>query len=806
MEQIDIYDADITKFEWETIWIKKCKGQRKGEDPTRYKATTKEEVKLIGDELKNFITEELNLFSNQYIKPIFDRDSYKEIKTWEDTEMIKHIFPNAKVKVATRKPREKHGKMFWSARYIVQDICIRPNQLLDLIKNEEKVPDDYFDLSKYGKGGQFFTLYNDTKYDGEVPPLLPHFDRDPNPLNYYATYVKKEWANCDERWEKLQMKLGKEKEKEVPIEYKDNEEVDMGKSNEIEDVISRLTNKRADDYDSWLKVVIAEINYGLRLGLDKRCIKKLIHKFSEKSDLRYEEDRVDEWITNNYDRIANSDVLNKLSRNYLINVCLKTDDPKYWAEKYKYRDYKLVLKLFNEECIRVLGNTRWIKMCEVDDVNLVPYILMNKEGLTHRYSIDGKYFYIKRDVGKDGKEKREELSIVDAKSPFWKDPNVKRYDNIIYAPLRPIDDKYYNTWTGWKASTYKECKDYTKCEIFINHLKGAWCKNDEKLCKWFLEYFSGILRGARTCVCPVVRGKQGSGKDCFISELFMNRIMGKEYCITTNNPVAHIFGKFNGALLNKSFVVIEEGSYDLEKEYSQLKSIITNDMLTIEEKFMNVVNAKNYCNPIVSTNKHDILKGDKGMKQRRLIYIECDPVKRSDEYYENYFKALEDEEALSAFYNYLLDKDMVYQYNIADLAYLQKTMPETKIGLDITYRNMPQTTKFLKDYFKIEELDDWIKNYPQKDMKVSGKDIQKSYKNYCEYAGLEKVNVEHFTTNLLNNNDVEYKRFANGMCYVIPFATIVSIYNLLKKDIEDGKQFEDDAVLYSKIKYDFSED
>ena len=806
MEKIDVYDGD-TKFEWGTIWIKNPI-HRKGQDPYRFKATNKKDVEVISKHHNNYLIEELNLFPNQYIKPIFDKDSYDvPIDSAKDMEMIRKIFKDAVIKEARRPPRMKNGKMFHSARYYVQNERIRANQLEDLIRFQGDIPNDYFDLSKYGKGGQFFTIYNTKKFDGDVPQLVPYNDPNPNIFDYYATYVLKKYKDWDNEWEQLQIFLAYKKEHEAKVVYKeDDEEVIQEEPTELNEIIKRLSPKRADWFADWFKVVFAIINYGVRIDLHTRTIEGLIHQFSKKSICFYEEDKVDKWIADNYTRISESNTKQKLGRNFLINVCLKEDDFKYWSEKYKYRDYNSVLKQFNHECIRVLGNTKWIKMCVVDDVNLVPYILMTKEEVIHRYSIEGRYFYMKKVIN-DDKEDVSEYSIVDAKSPFWKDPNVKRYENIIYAPLRPIDDKYYNTWSGWKASTYKFCLDYSKCDVFINHLKGAWCKNDEKLTKWFLEYFSGILRGARTCVCPIVRGKQGSGKDCFISELFMNRIMGSDYCITTNNPVAHIFGKFNGALLNKSFVVIEEGGYDLEKEYEQLKSIITNDKLTIEKKFENVVNAKNYVNAIVSTNKHDILKGDRGMKQRRLIYIECDPVKRSTEYYDQYFKALEDEEALSAFYNYLLDKDKVYQYDINDLAYLQKTMPDTKIGLDIAYRNLPLTTKFLKDdYFSFEVLEDWITTKPQKAMQISGKDLQTSYKSYCEYNGLEKVKMEQFTTNLLNNNDIEYKRLTGGMRYVIPFESIVSLHQLMKKDKDDGKVFENDALVYKKITYNFDED
>lgn len=818
MDKIDIYDADTTKFEWETIWIKKCKGQRKGEDPARFKAKTKEDIKLIANELDNFISEELNLFSNQYIKPIFDKDSNTEINYENDMQMIRYIFgEDAKIKILTRPKRIKNGKMFWSARYIVQNIRIRANQLYDFIKFDERIPDNYFDTSKYGKTGQFFTLGNNKKYNPdkndpvkyiEVPPLLPYNDKNPNPLDYYATYVKEKWKNYDELWETLQWVLAKRKEKEVKVEYKeDDEEVEIGKSTEIEEIISHINPKRADHYETWMKVVFAIINYGLVLKLNKRRLVELIHNFSAKSIPFYEEDKVDGWIENNYERVKNSDRDKKLGRNYLINVCLKEDDERFWESKYRFNDYSGVLKRFNGECIRVLGNTKWIMMCDVDDVNLVPYRLLSKDDLIHRYSIVGDYFYKTLIKDKDGNEEYKTFSIVDAKSPFWKDPNVRRYENIIYAPLRLDDGKYFNTWTGWKASTYKVCKDYSKCEIFINHLKGAWCKNDERLCKWFLEYFSGILRGARTCVCPVVKGKQGSGKDCFISELFMNRILGGDYCITTNNPVAQIFGKFNGALLNKSFGVIEEGGYDLETIYEIMKSTISNDKLTIEEKFAPIISAKNYINLIVSTNKHDVLKGDKGMKQRRLLYMECDPVKRSAEYYDEYFKALDDEEALSAFYHYLLDEDKVYQYDIKNLAYLQKTMPDTKVAIDITKRNVPATTKFLRDYyFNADVLKEWIKVNPQKCMKIAGKDLQNSYKGYCEFNGFEKVKMEQFTTNLLNYNDIEYMRCKNGMYYVLPFNTIQTLYKSMLEEEEEGKKVIDDAVLYQSLSYEFSKD
>lgn len=790
MDQLDIYDTDTTKFEWETIWIKKCKGQRKGEEPTRYKATTKDHVKVIGDSLNNFITEELNLFPNQYIKPIFDKDSYKEIKYHEDMEMIRYIFPKAKIYIARRKERMKNGKMFWSARYIVDKVRIRACQLYDLIKNEKKIPDDYFDLTKYGKGGQFFTLYNDKKYDGEVPPLMPYNDINVDPLNYYATYVKEEWENYDKQWEALQCKLALKKEADVVVEYKDDEDIVIGRSLEIDEVISRFAVKRADSYDSWIKVNLAIINYAMRLKLSRKHIEVLIHTFSKKSELCYEEDKVDLWITNNFDRIANSVVENKLSRNYLINVCLKEDDPKYWADTYKYRDYKAVLAKLNKECVKVRMNGKWIVFRKIDKNNSEPYYLFDNTGLRHYYECEEAFMINHKAKNKAGEEVIVSINIMNIAEKhacYWTDVNMRSYDNIVYNPCFDgvMNERYFNTWEGWNVMKYETCKDYSKCEIFLKHLKEVWCGDDELSYKWFLEYMSVIVRGGRTCAVPIIRGEQGCGKDCFMTDLFMNKLLGKNYCMMTNDPVNQLFGKFNSALLNKSLVVIAEGSYDMEKCYDNLKDLVTNAYIRVEKKFADIISAVNYTNFIISTNKYDIIKGCS--KNRRIGYWNCsDKYKGNKAYFDKFYEALNDDSAVSAFYNLLLDKEMVNQVDIEDLAYLQNTMPETKLSKDISIKNTPIVSQFLNGFFKVSKLDELIKE--GKPIKVKRSELYMSYKSYIDRNGYERLKLDLFSAQLLNLHKVECKKHSEYW-----FIFSLDVLKSIRKNIEilekDGEDF-----------------
>lgn len=781
MEQIDIYDPETAKFEYETIWIKKCRGQRKGHDPVRFKATTEADVRLIANELDNFVVEELTLFPNQYIKPIFDRDSYTEINYNEDLKMISHIFDDAKVKISTRPQRLKNGKMFWSARYVVQKRRIRANQLLDLIKNESKIPDDYFDLTKYGKGGQFFTLYNDKKYDGEVPKLMPYKDNKINLLDYYATYVEEDWKNYDDLWETLQLLNSYKMAKEVKIEYKDDEDVEMGKSVEIEDIIGHLDPKRADFYGTWFRVPVAIINYGLKLGLSRRQISGLVHKFSAKSVAFYEEDRVDKWFESNYERFRDSKCEKKLGRNYLINVCLKEDDPKYWAEKYRFRDYKIVLKDFTKECVKVRMGGKWLVLRNEDKFNPEPYFLYDKANLKHYYENEEEMCYKSKD--KDGNEIT--VNIVEGMSAYWRDMMIKSYVNVIYepCPLEDISDKYFNTWFGWECTKHKAgIENDPDVEIILKHLKEVWCDDNMELYEWWLDYLAYLVNGGRTGVVPIVRGTQGCGKDVFMSEFIMNKLLGARYCITTDDPVNHIFGRFNAGLLDKTYGVIEEGNYDLNTVYSKIKKTATSDKLSVEKKFENVVNTRNKINLIISTNSPNLISGDKGMAQRRIMNIKCsDRYLGNIKYFDTYKAAIDNTGAVRVIYNMLMKRFKDKGLNPDNTMYLQATKPETKETNEVKEKSIPLTTQFLLDKLDMDIMRNGV------DTRINRTTLYSKYKSWCETRNIKCCDANSFYNNVVEV-DMLIPLKSNGIRYLIISVDVkVRLSALNKDDIEPEK-------------------
>lgn len=796
MDKIKAFVRDEATFAWGTVWIKNPIFEA-GAEPYRYRATDAEQVTVINNHLKNYAIEELTLFSDQYIRPMFDKDSYDvPIDTEKDKEMIRHIFKDAEIKVAAREPRMKNGKMFYSKRYYVKDRRIRANQLHDLIKWNTNIPNDYFDLSKYGKGGQFFTLFNTRKHhERNVPPLVPEDDPNPNILDYYASYVLKEYKDYDEWWEACDTYYAHEKEiKSILTHKEDDEGVVLQETTEIDDIINHISPKRAAEYPDWSKTVFGMINYGVRIKLNKNKIKGLIHAFSAKCEDKYDEDRVDEWIKNNLKRIMEDEREIKLGRNYLINVCLKEDDYKYWSEKYRYRDYKAVLNVLNNECIKVRMNKRWLIFRKVDNVNKEPYYLFEKDQVQHYYGTKEDFcFNFKNDKGE-----KEVCNIVNTRT-YWTDVNMKCYDNIIYAPCYDgvLAAEYFNTWDGWNAMKYKVCKDYSKCEVLLKHLKEVWCSDDEVLYKWFLEYLSVIVRGGRTCVVPIVEGKQKCGKDCFMTDLIMNRIMGLKYCLTTNDPINQVFGRFNNALLNKSLVVMAEGGYDLNACYEKFKDIITNAVLRIEGKFIDIVSATNYTNFIISTNKYDIIKGDKGMDQRRIIYIKCSNRYLGNKtYFDNLYKnGINNDDAVSAFYHYLIDADVVKQVPLDDLSYLQETKPETKITKDISAKNTPIVSQFLYEYFKEDTLNEYVKKI--KGVAIKRPELYAKYKAYVENNGFERLKLDLFSSQLLNYHGIECKKREGIFYYVFVNQVLQDLKEVSDKMEKEGEEWMEGVIIHT---------
>ena len=84
--------------------------------------------------------------------------------------------------------------------------------------------------------------------------------------------------------------------------------------------------------------------------------------------------------------------------------------------------------------------------------------------------------------------------------------------------LKIDNKKYYNMFKGFRAQHLPVCKDYTKIEKNLNHLKEVIANdNDVFVYKYILQWIKKILNGIRTNVMIMLKGKQVIGKNIFIN-------------------------------------------------------------------------------------------------------------------------------------------------------------------------------------------------------------------------------------------------------------------------------------------------
>jgi phage/plasmid-associated DNA primase len=142
--------------------------------------------------------------------------------------------------------------------------------------------------------------------------------------------------------------------------------------------------------------------------------------------------------------------------------------------------------------------------------------------------------------------------------------------------------------------------------------------------------------GPRPGVSIVLRGKQGTGKGCFVSQF--GKIMGSHFLHITNQ--GQLTGKFNSHLKDALLVFIDEGIWAGDKQAEgTLKALITEDLLHIEPKGKEPFTVQNFVRLIVATNNNWAVPA--GPEERRFFVLDVNENKIQDhEYFREIFEEM----------------------------------------------------------------------------------------------------------------------------------------------------------------------
>ena len=218
---------------------------------------------------------------------------------------------------------------------------------------------------------------------------------------------------------------------------------------------------------------------------------------------------------------------------------------------------------------------------------------------------------------------------------YWAHSPLMRKYNTTFVDMATIEHETnaqfetarFNLFTGFEIP-----KDYDKfpdnyeelCKPILDHLFRIWCKCDEAIFKFVLNWFAMTLQfpERKITVGIIIKGSEGAGKGLMVQKL--SDIMGSKYFFQVSNAKKELYGTFKpeGFDLNKLLLIDEATFGGSHEQEGMLKTLLTEKTINIEHKYLGRKKYDSFSNVLVVTNGE--WPCHMGPKERRWLAIEVD--------------------------------------------------------------------------------------------------------------------------------------------------------------------------------------
>lgn len=201
-------------------------------------------------------------------------------------------------------------------------------------------------------------------------------------------------------------------------------------------------------------------------------------------------------------------------------------------------------------------------------------------------------------------------------------------DLITMTPEGPM----VNQWRGYAVTPSPQRVTREDIDPFYDYVLNIVCSGDDDTCHWVMSWLADMLQQPhkKPGTALVLVGVQGAGKT-FLGERVMGAIIGKSHYSQISN-VARLTDKFNTTIDNRILVQCDEAVHNYQKDVaSRLKSIITDESVTIEPKGVNAYAKPNHMHLIFTSNEETAaLFIDPSPHERRFTVLKVSPARATD--------------------------------------------------------------------------------------------------------------------------------------------------------------------------------
>jgi hypothetical protein len=182
--------------------------------------------------------------------------------------------------------------------------------------------------------------------------------------------------------------------------------------------------------------------------------------------------------------------------------------------------------------------------------------------------------------------------------------------------------------------------------FFWAHIENLCGNAGQEVKEWVKDFFADIFQNPmnRPGTALTIRSDEGTGKSLFFVDL-MGKLLGERNLSTIKSIASE---RFNSWAKNRLLINFNEGSWNNSKsEIGPLKSFITDQYFSFEEKGKNIEELPNYARCVFTSNATWIMKND---NSRRFCMVR--PITEnycSDEYFKKFADLINDDSVVKQF-------------------------------------------------------------------------------------------------------------------------------------------------------------
>jgi len=215
---------------------------------------------------------------------------------------------------------------------------------------------------------------------------------------------------------------------------------------------------------------------------------------------------------------------------------------------------------------------------------------------------------------------------------WWLHHHLRRqYDRVVFTPGREVE-RAYNLWRGFACEARPG-----DCSLFLDHVRQNVCGGNEEHYRWLLGWMATTVQHPDSpgYTAVVLRGRRGTGKSFFV------RTFGSlwaRHFLHVSDP-KHLVGSFNSHLRDCVVLFGDEAFYAGDRRHeSILKTLITEETISIEAKGIDVEQSPNYLHILLASNDAWVVPA--GFDERRFFVLDVSDSRAQDE---AYFRAIHEQ-------------------------------------------------------------------------------------------------------------------------------------------------------------------